>query len=294
MHLCLPAMMVCAASVGCRERLKPETAGAVQFALPNWPDRGRLNDPAVGYVEKADKGSRALIAWDIDPRPGAPTAEEARLASGLERADIGMPLLIAGHPAVALQSGQSRALVWRCDRTNRLLRIVTEGPQAPDPAVIAAQTACHQHGMSNNGDVPPAAVSALGAEWRFAHRGRGSAAWVRDDAVLTIFAGQQLPSPRDPEAARRAAPDWVAAAGLSGPIAAAAEPSPGPQGHKGFKVKGIAKLDGRPVRWTLIFWRCLQRQRSFAAVVFARTPEDDRKEDFTGSDNALLAPRCHG
>src|SRR5438105_4277301 len=68
MRLCLPVIVVCAASVGCRERLKPESAGAVQFALPKWPERGRINDPAVGYVEKAEKESRVLIAWDIDPR----------------------------------------------------------------------------------------------------------------------------------------------------------------------------------------------------------------------------------
>ena len=171
------------------------------------------------------------------------------------------------------------------------MRILTE---STDPGPIAARTNCHPPGFANNGDVPVAGASSLGAEWRFAHRGRGSASYTRDDAVLTLFAGQQLPPPRDPEAARKAAPAWVAAAGLSDVTAAAAEIAQGPQGHRALKVKGIAKLDGRPVRWTLVFWRCFQRQRSFAAVVFARVPEDDRKEDFTGSDSALLSPRCHG
>ena len=260
----------------------------MQFALPKWPERGRLNDPAVGYVERADgKGNRAIVAWDIDPRPGPATAVDARLATGLEKADVGMPAQVAGHAAVVLQSATARALVWRCDRTSRLLRIIVEGPRTPEPAAIAAHTNCHQSGLANNGDVPLAAAASLGAEWRFAHRGRGSASYTRDDAVLTLFAGQQLPLPRDPEAARKAAVAWVAAAGLSETTAAAAEIAQGPQGHRALKVKGTAKLDGRPVRWTLLFWRCFQRQRSFTAVVFSRI--DDRSEDA-----ALLSPRCHG
>ncbi len=43
-----------------------------------------------------------------------------------------------------------------------------------------------------------AATSVLGPEWRFGNRGRGSISWMREDAVLTFFAGQQAPGPRDP------------------------------------------------------------------------------------------------
>jgi hypothetical protein len=144
---------------------------------------------------------------------------------------------------------------------------------------------CHPAGAATGGDVPPAAAAALGAEWRFAHRGKASASYTRDDAVLTLFAGQQLPPPRDPEAAQKAAPAWVAAAGLADAKAETAEIAQGPQGHKALKVKGTAKLDGRPVRWTMVFWRCIQRQRSFTAVFFSRIDEPSE---------ALLSPRCHG
>src|SRR5205085_12500042 len=98
---------------------------------------------------------------------------------------------------------------------------------------------------------------------------------------------RRRPVPGDAEAARKAAPAWVAAAGLAEPVAAVAESAAGPKGHPALRVKGSARLDGRPVRWTLFFWRCLQRQRSFAAVVFTQ-------ESAHESDAALLSARCHG
>jgi hypothetical protein len=39
------------------------------------------------------------------------------------------------------------------------------------------------------------------------------------------------------------------------------------------------------VRWTLLYWRCLQRHLTFTAVVFGERPPDP---------SALLAARCHG
>jgi hypothetical protein len=127
----------------------------------------------------------------------------------------------------------------------------------------------------------------LGAPFRFASRGRGSISWMNEDAVMTLFAGQSLPAPRDADAARKAAPEWVAAAGLSDVRAEEAGPAQGPQGHPAVAVRGVASLDGQAVRWTLLFWRCLQRQKTFAAVIFARAA--------TSPDAApLLAARCHG
>jgi hypothetical protein len=35
----------------------------------------------------------------------------------------------------------------------------------------------------------------------------------------------------------------------------------------------------------MVFWRCIQRQRSFTAVFFSRIDEPSE---------ALLSPRCHG
>src|SRR5207253_8200481 len=152
-------------------------------------------------------------------------------------------------------------LVWRCDKTMRLFRLFAEGPRSPDVAELAAHAHCHAERMLTNGDVPAVASSGLGPDWRFASRGRGSISWIRDDAVMTLLAGQATPAPRDVDAARKAAPAWVAAAGLTDAEADSAELSPGPQGHPGAEVHGTAHLDGRSVRWTLLFWRCLQRQK---------------------------------
>jgi hypothetical protein len=269
---------------GCRQKLRTEAVGGVQAALPDWPEERKQADPANGLLERFKGQSRAGIAWDIDPRPAPVSEAEARAAAALP-GDV-VRTQVAGHAAILLRGS---TLVWRCDSSHRLFRLWSQGPASPDVANLAAHVRCHSERMLTNGDVPAAAASVLGAEWRFASRGRGSISWMRDDAVLTYFAGQSVPGPRDPEAAREAAPAWVAAAGLSEPVASASELSPGPQGHPALKVKGVARLDGRPVRWTLLFWRCLQRQRSFAAVVFARTPSDERKEDA-----ALLSARCHG
>ncbi len=133
--------------------------------------------------------------------------------------------------------------------------------------------------------MPAAAGTVLGAGWRFGNRAKGSVSWLRDDAVLTFFAGQRLAGPGDAEAARKAAPAWAAAAGLQGAASTDALAAAGPQGHPAILVHGTAALDGRPVRWSLLFWKCLQRQKSFAAIVFSQTAADDA---------ALLSPRCHG
>ena len=52
-----------------------------------------------------------------------------------------------------------------------------------------------------------------------------------------------------------------------------------------LRIEDLAARHGRAVRWPLLFWRCLQRQKSFAAIVFSQTAPED---------SALLSARCHG
>ena len=247
-----------------------ETEGGVQFALPAWPGRSHDANAGSGFVERRDgKGHRIRLSWDVDPRP-VPVSEID--LAGATQTDV------AGHRAL-LKGG---VVIWRCDKSHRLFRLESNGP---DVANLAAHVHCHVEPMLTNGDVPAAAQSVLGPEWRFANRGRGSISWMTDDQVLTFFAGQQAPQPHDPEAARKAAPAWIAAAGLADPSIAEAHVANGPQSHPALEVNGKARLDGRPVNWTMLFWRCLQRQKSFAAIVFSPAKTDDA---------ALLSARCHG
>ncbi len=268
-----------------------EGAGGIRFALPAWPHRSAQPQPSAGFVERSDgKGGRVSLGWDVDARTGKPAFALAREASGVATGEIA-PATVAGHEAWRLAD---RALVWRCDKTGRLFRLVTEGEHAPSVDELARHVDCHSGGFSGNGDVPSASTAALGPAWRFAHRGRGTLSWLRDDAVLTLFAGQSLPLPASAEAAREAAPAWAAAAGLTEVASQLSQPAPGPQGHPALRTSGTARLDGASVRWTLLTWRCIQRQRSFAALVFARATQGDAPGDFTGHDGALLAARCHG
>jgi hypothetical protein len=272
----MPAIVLAAASgilPACEERLVPLTEGGVELALPAWPQKSESRDAANGYVERLDgRGSRVKLAWDIDPRPSA--VSESDLPGATQTA-------VAGHRALLKGS----VVTWRCDKSRRLFRLESVGPRAPDVANLAAHVRCHAEPIFTNGDVPTAAISMLGPEWRFANRGRGSISWTRDDAVLTFFAGEQAASPRDPDAARSAAPGWIAAAGLADPAIHDVESATGPQSHPGIELHGTARLDGRPVSFTMLFWRCLQRQRSYAAIVFSQ----DRPDDST-----LLSARCHG
>ncbi len=213
---------------GCRERLVLESAGGVRFALPAWPHRSAQPSPSAGFVERADgKGDRVWLGWDVDARTGKPDFALAREARGVSRGDI-TAATVAGHEAWRLSE---RALVWRCDKTGRLLRLVVEGGHAPSLGDLARQVDCHPGGGSSpggstaNGDVPSASIAALGPAWRFAHRGRGSSSWLRDDAVLTLFAGQSRPLSTGAEAA----PAWAAAAGLTDVTPQRRRP---PRGHR--------------------------------------------------------------
>ena len=284
---------------GCRaSRLAPESAGGVRFALPVWRERGRQVSPSAGFVERAEKDSRVLLSWDVDARTQVPDAALASAATGVVLANDGTGAAgevtsaqvtraqVAGHDAIQLGD---RALVWRCDKTQRLLRLVREGPGAPPLAELARQLDCHP-GPAPRGEVPNVSIAALSAQWRLAHRGNAAAAYLRDDAVLTLFAGQQLPVPHDAHGAEA----WAQAAGLSSAVAGSARASEGPQGHNALRVQGTGKLGGAQVRWTLFVWRCIQRQRTFAALVFAHPPDAPPPGDFTGHDTALFAARCHG
>jgi hypothetical protein len=231
----------------------------IQTALPQGREVGRLSDPANGYIERGG----ATLSWDLDPRTGPVELE-------------GEHLLVSGHDAI--KSGDT--IEWRCDKTQRLFRLT-----AKEPEKIAAETKCHAQSVQKFGEVPSAASAILGPGWRLANRSPTSISWLGGDAVLTLFAGQQLQGPRSEEAARRAAPEWILAAGLKDVESQKTQEATGPQGHPGFQVSGAATLQGRKVSWTLLFWRCLQRQRSFVAVVFS---------EHGGDEGVLRAPRCHG
>ncbi len=73
---------------GCGEKLKQEIAGGVSFALPHWPEHGRAAEPDNGYVDRRSaRGDRVALAWDMDPRPGPVTLDEARVAVAMPEAE---------------------------------------------------------------------------------------------------------------------------------------------------------------------------------------------------------------
>src|SRR3954464_4374719 len=275
-------MAIACALSACAQKPRAEKLAGIEIALPDWPEQSRHDDAGNGDLAVADgRGSRVALAWDVDPRPRL-TPVAARAAAGLGPAEE-TPARITGHDALLLRHGGGATLVWRCDVTRRLFRLGVAGPRAPEIANLAAHTRCHAEPIFANGDVPAAATSALGPTWTFANRGRGSSAGTRGDEVLTFFAGQTVPPPRDAQAAEEQAAGWIGAAGLSHPAPEAAEAADGPQAHSALRVRGTAQLDGHPVRWTLLFWNCVPRQRTFTAVVFSAGAPDE---------SALLAARC--
>ncbi len=281
---CAAALALLLALCGCREKLRTATLAGVEAALPAWPEEVRHEDAGSGSVMVGDgHGSSVALAWDVDPRTAPLTADVARRIAGLAGGDAA-PMRVAGHDAILVRGAGGSAVVWRCDATRRLFHLVTSGPRSPEIANLAAHTLCHAERIVANGDMPAPSVSALGAGWQFASRARGSISWTRGDEVLTFFAGQTTPAPPDSRDAQAEAPAWVAAAGLSDAQPQQAEPARGPEDHPALRVRGTARLDGQPVRWTLLFWRCVPRQRSYAAVVFSAASPDE---------SALLAARCH-
>jgi hypothetical protein len=280
-----------------REGPEPEKFGQVWSALPAWRTRTASGGPAHGALERRDgQGAIVSLAWDADDRRGPASEVEALVVAGLGPTASARPAIAVGaHPALEVAAGESRTLVWRCEKTRRLLRLSLNDKAAAkaDAERLAAGIGCHSVADKPvNGEVPVADTALLGPGWRFARRQPASAAWLRDDAVLTLFAGQHAPGPRDPETAAKVAPAWVAAAGLQDAQVASVGWAPGPAKHQALRVVGRARLDGRPVRFTLFLWRCLPRGRSHAALVF--TQEAAATAAGTPHDAALLAVRCHG
>ena len=304
-----PAFASLALASCLREQPALERVGAVRAALPAWRDRTAHDNPASGSLERRDgKGASVSIAWDADERTGALAEAEAQLAAGLAGGSISPARPIAGHDAVAVDAGDAKALVWRCDKTHRLLRLVANDRAAGkvDLPALGADVFCHQIGDKPvNAEVPVADTALLGAGWSFARRNPASASWLHEDAVLTLFAGQHTAAPRDEAVALAVAPGWARAAGLAEPHADRAERAAGPGRHAEVRVYGRALLDRKPVRFTLHLWRCLARGRSHAALVFAQDREGPAspaassatpaaRGAWTPYDEAPLAVRCHG
>ncbi len=88
----------------------------------------------------------------------------------------------------------------------------------------------------------------------------------------------------------------IEAAGLAEPHVESGERTNGPEGHPAIALRGEARLDGRPVRFSYLEWRCLQRARTYGALVVSEPPAADAgvANGWTGHDDALLAVRCHG
>jgi hypothetical protein len=295
---CLAA--AAAALVGCsRDPLVPEKFAAIRSALPAFKDRVAQGNAGSGTLERKDgKGGAVALSWDADERAGLPSDVEALLVSGFASATVAPAAEpISTHPVVEVTSGDARTLVWRCDKSRRLLRLsVNEGAAGKvDLRSVASGVSCHAIGDKPvNGEVPVVDTALLGPAWSFARRQPASASWLREDAVLTLFAGLRAPGVRDPETAAKVAPAWVQAAGLQSPKLESTTWVDGPAKHKALRVIGRAELDKRPVRFTLYLWRCLPRGKSHAALVFAQDRGGPAGvADWTGHDGALSAARCH-
>lgn len=293
------------ALLGCRERVAVERFGGVRIGLPDWKERAALGSPVSGSLERRDReGAAVVLGWDADERPGAPSEAEALAAAGLGQAAVARASAAGagGHAGVEVTAGEASTLVWRCDKTRRLLRLAVDERAAAkvDLRALAARTACHAPGDKPvNGEVPAADVALLGEGFRFARRQPAAAAWLHEDAVVTLFSGLRTPGPRDPDAALQLAPGWALAAGLAQPRALAANWVAGPSRHQALRVIGRALLDGAPVRFTLLQWRCIARGKSFAAIVFTRDAARPAAlpspvERWTPHDGALSGVRCHG
>jgi hypothetical protein len=197
--------------------------------------------------------------------------------------------------------------VWRCDRTGRTLNLEVDGASA-DLGELAGGVQCHTYGdRPAEGEVPPASATVLGAGWRLARRLPAAAVWLGEDAMLWIGAGQQALPPDDLVEAAHLAPAFVRAAGLAEPIVRSGDRVRGPQAHPALRLDGEALLDGQPVRWSLAWWRCLVRGKSFVSIVATSAPDQvpaaggrpaRASAALAGDDPRLHAvltsPRCHG
>jgi hypothetical protein len=323
----LSALLLCA----CKPpTLASDSFGNVRADLPDWADRKAEGTPGTGSITRSKRGAgRVQLSWESDPRTGLPGDEEVMLAAALGKGSqittsarrpageggrgfLRGPVEVQGHPAALLDADGGHALVWRCDKTARLLRLASEGEGGPWLEAMAPSIKCHQFkDHPADGDVPAASASLLGPAWRLVRRNPASAVWLTDEAVLTLFAAQQAPLPVDLVEAAHLVPVWAAAAGLKGPAVRAGVRATGPLGHPALRFEGEATLDGRAVRFSFLWWRCLARSRTYGALVVTEAkaaaaaagavappatgaPAPPAAVGWTGHDGALLAGRCHG
>ncbi|MBS2024984.1 MAG: hypothetical protein JST92_21505 [Deltaproteobacteria bacterium] len=305
-----------------KTELIPALAGGMRLGLPDWKVRSGEDELAAGFVERVhERGAewgRVGLAWEVDPRVGVPKDELllrfAALGAGAHVMVPWSPRVdghlargtteIHGHGASLVGVDDVapeaiRALVWRCDKTGRLVRLYRAGRFAPTLEDLAADMHCH--GLRDrpvNGEVPNAAVTAMGEGWYLAKRNPASASYLKSDAVFTVFAGQMTLPPDDLVEAAHLAAGWCQAEGLTDGETRSGERAAGPQSHPALRLRGTAKLDGKDVRWTSLQWRCVVKKRTFLGIVFAQPPAvaKDREDqaDWTSRDAVLLAARCHG
>jgi hypothetical protein len=312
--------------------LAPDAFGNVRADLPDWPDRKAEGTPGAGSLTHSKKGAgRVVLSWEADSRLGLPGDEEVMLAAALGKGAhvstsakrsagavgagfVRGPVEVQGHPAALVDADGGQALVWRCDKTGRLLRLLREGDGTPWMEAMAPSVKCHQFkDHAADGDVPAASASLLGAAWRLAKRNPASAVWLKDEAVLTLFAAQIAPLPVDLVEAAHLVPAWAVAAGLKAPEVRTGVRAVGPQGHPALRFEGDATLDGHAVRFSFLWWRCQARARTYGALVVTEekaakaaggplappapataAPQPPAQSGWTGHDGVLLAGRCHG
>jgi hypothetical protein len=325
----LPVMLAAALVAGCQERkLVTERGGGVQVGMPAAHGRMVSLEPADGIIEHAEakKRWRTKLSWDPDPRSGAVSDEEALQAAGLEHASLVKSarsfraltkksdnpesneeqssdlIAVDGHPAAMIHAPGGDALVWRCERSGRIFVYLREGDPKFSLDELAKAVRCHElRSKPENAQVPGVNLIALGEGWGLSKRTASSTVYLRGDALLELFAGQKIEPSDDLIVAAHLAPAWVEAGGLRGVKVVSGEHVNGPQGHPAVSLRGEATLDGRAVRWSFLEWRCLERARTYGALVVSEQTQSDAAKagarasgGFTGHDQALLAVRCHG
>ena len=153
---------------------------------------------------------------------------------------------------------------------------------------------------------PPRAQtwSQLGGGWALGEaHSLGSAIYLRGDALLEVFAGRKTEPTDDLVLAAHLAPAWLEnGRSAPRPTSRAGEHTQRSAGHilGRRKLRGEAVLDGRAIRWSYLEWRCLQRARTYGALVVSEALAEAKNAaaaptgGWTGHDAALLAVHCHG
>ena len=138
--------------IACRPLLLEDVQfGGVRAQLPEWAERKAEGGPGAGALQRSSRPSsrsgqppepgagRVSLSWEADARTGLPADDEAWLTAALgpeatllepARQALGKGAAgpeVQGHAAALIEAGSARALVWRCDKTGRLLRLSREG-----------------------------------------------------------------------------------------------------------------------------------------------------------------------